>query len=71
MAKNLKLRPTAWALAVAAWDVWRRLPPKQRQQALAAARKHGPRVARQVVSTTRRGSKTGGSKTGEKPAKKK
>ena len=30
MPKKLKLRPTAWGLAVAAWDVWRRLPPKQR-----------------------------------------
>jgi hypothetical protein len=57
MAKNLKLRPTAWALAVAAWDVWRRLPPKQRQQALGLARKHGTRVAKQVVKTTRGGSK--------------
>ena len=58
MAKKLKLRPTAWGIAVAAWDVWRRLPPKQRQQALGLARKHGPRVAKQVVNTTRRGGKT-------------
>lgn len=48
MAK-LKLRPTAWGLAIAAWDVWRRLPPKQRQQALKLARKHGPKVAKQIV----------------------
>ena len=48
MAK-IKLRPTAWALAVAAWDVWRRLPPKQRQQALGLARKHGPKVVKQIV----------------------
>jgi len=49
MAKKLKLRPTAWALAVAAWDVWRRLPAKQRKQALGLARKHGPKVAKQIV----------------------
>jgi hypothetical protein len=49
MAKKLKLRPTAWGFALAAWDVWRRLPPKQRQQALGLARKHGPKIARQVV----------------------
>jgi len=55
MAK-LKIRPTPWALAVAAWDVWRRLPPKQRQQALSLARKHGPKVAKQIVKT-RRGKK--------------
>ncbi|HUZ16550.1 MAG TPA: hypothetical protein VMU72_10315 [Gaiellaceae bacterium] len=48
MAK-IKLRPSAWALAVAAWDVWRRLPPKQRKQALSLARKHGPKVAKQIV----------------------
>jgi hypothetical protein len=50
MAK-LKLRPTAWGLAVAAWDVWRRLPPKQRQQALKLARTHGPKVAKQIVKS--------------------
>ena len=57
MPKKLKLRPTAWALAVAAWDVWRRLPPKQRKQALGLARKHGPKIAKQIVKT-RRGSKS-------------
>ena len=49
MPKKLKLRPTVWALAVAAWDVWKRLPPKQRKQALSLARKHGPKVAKQIV----------------------
>ena len=48
MAK-LKFRPTPWALAVAAWDVWRRLPPKQRKQAVSLARKHGPKIAKQIV----------------------
>jgi hypothetical protein len=51
MPKKLKLRPTAWALGVAAWDVWRRLPPKQRKQALNLARKHGPKIAKQIVKT--------------------
>ena len=55
MAK-LKLRPTAWGLAVAAWDVWRRLPPKQRKKALGLARKHGPTVAKKIVQS-RRGAK--------------
>jgi hypothetical protein len=49
MAKKLKLRPTAWALAVAAWDVWRRMPAKQRKQAIGLARKHGPKIAKQIV----------------------
>jgi len=51
MAKKLKLRPSAWALAVATYDIWRRLPKKQRQQAFALARKHGPKVAKQIVKS--------------------
>jgi hypothetical protein len=31
-------------LALTAWDLWRRLPPKQRKQLLKAARKHGPKI---------------------------
>ena len=53
MALKKKLRPTAWALAVAAWDVWRRLPPKQRKQALGLARQHGPKIAKQIVKARR------------------
>ena len=36
-------------LALTAWDLWRRLPPKQRKQVLSLARKHGPRVAARVL----------------------
>ena len=32
-------------IALTAWDVWRRLPPRQRKQLLNVARKHGPKVA--------------------------
>jgi hypothetical protein len=32
-------------IALTAWDVWRRLPPKQRKQMIDLARKHGPAVA--------------------------
>jgi hypothetical protein len=49
MALKTKFRPTAWALVVAAWDVWRRLPAKQRKQALGLARQHGPKIAKQIV----------------------
>ena len=31
-------------VALTAWDLWRRLTPKQRRRVLAAARKHGPKV---------------------------
>ena len=36
-------------LALTAWDIWRRLPPRQRKQILNIARKHGPRVAARVL----------------------
>ena len=45
MAWLRKFRPTPWALTIAAWDIWRRLPPAQRRQLMQAARKHGPKIA--------------------------
>jgi hypothetical protein len=45
MAKFRRLRPTPWALTIAAWDIWRRLPAAQRRQLLQLARKHGPKLA--------------------------
>jgi hypothetical protein len=41
-------------LALAAWDIWRRLPPRQRKQVLDIARKHGPKVASKVLQATAR-----------------
>jgi hypothetical protein len=41
-----RLGPVGVALTL--YDVWRRLPPKQRQQAFELARKHGPAVVKQV-----------------------
>jgi len=40
-------------LALTAYDLWRRLPPKQRQQLLKAMRKHGPRVAANLIERGR------------------
>lgn len=37
-------------LALTAYDIWRRLPKKQRRQILDAARKHGPRYAAKVMT---------------------
>ncbi len=51
---RLRLRPKPWALAIAAWDVWRRLSPKQRQHVVGLARKHGPKLAKRVVESRRR-----------------
>jgi hypothetical protein len=58
MAKLRRFRPTPWALTVAVWDIWRRLPPAQRKQLLKLARKHGPKLATRaakVASSRRRG----------------
>jgi hypothetical protein len=49
------LRPRIGPLGVALtlYDVWRRLPPRQRKQVLNLARKHGPRVAARVLEMRR------------------
>jgi hypothetical protein len=48
-----KLRPGPIGIAITLYDVWRRLPPKQRKQALALARKHGPRAAAKLIALRR------------------
>ena len=45
MARFPKLRPSPWALTIAVWDIWRRLPPQQRRQLVKLARQHGPKLA--------------------------
>jgi hypothetical protein len=39
----------AFGFALAAWRIWRRMPPKQRQQVIGVVRQHGPRVAGSVL----------------------
>ena len=48
-------------LALAAWDMWRRIPPAQRKQLIDNARTHGPRIVKgayvkgaAVAKTTRK-----------------
>jgi hypothetical protein len=41
-------------LALTAWDLWRRLPPRQRKQIVNIARKHGPKVAARVMQARAR-----------------
>lgn len=36
-------------LALTAWDIWRRLPPRQRKQLIDIARRHGPRMAARAL----------------------
>jgi hypothetical protein len=47
-----RLGPLGAALTI--WDIWRRLPPRQRRFIVKQARKHGPRLARQVVAASKR-----------------
>ncbi|HEX5448930.1 MAG TPA: hypothetical protein VFW85_02590 [Gaiellaceae bacterium] len=44
-----KAGPIGMALMV--WDVWRRIPPRQRRWLFSQARTHGPRVAKQVIAS--------------------
>jgi hypothetical protein len=53
MARIGKLRPGPVGLALALYDVWRRLPPRQRKQLMQLARKHGPTVAKRVMEMQR------------------
>jgi hypothetical protein len=53
MARIGKFRPGPVGLALALYDVWRRLPPRQRKQLMRLARKHGPAVAKRVMEMQR------------------
>jgi hypothetical protein len=35
------------------WDIWRRLPPRQRKWVAQQARKHGPRIAKQAMTASK------------------
>ena len=43
------LRREPLAIALTAYDVWRRLPPRQRRMVLKLARKHGPTIAAKAI----------------------
>jgi hypothetical protein len=47
-----RLGPVGTALLV--WDVWRRLPPRQRRWVAQQARAHGPRLAKQALAAQQR-----------------
>jgi hypothetical protein len=58
----LRVKAGPVGIALTAYDIWRRLPPKQRKQILASARKHGPRLASAAVERTRTARRPGGPK---------
>jgi hypothetical protein len=41
--------PGAFGLALAAWDIWRRIPPHHRKLIVRQARTHGPRIASKLL----------------------
>jgi hypothetical protein len=43
-----------WGIALTAWDLWRRIPKRQRKQMLAQLRRHAPTVARSLTRGARR-----------------
>jgi hypothetical protein len=59
VARLGRFRPGPVGVAFAMFDLWRRLPPKQRKLALELARKHGPKAAKKLMefqrARTRRG----------------
>ena len=42
-----RLGPVGTALTL--WDIWRRLPPRQRRWVMNQVRAHGPRIAKQAI----------------------
>ncbi len=53
MARLGKLRPGPVGLGLALFDLWRRLPPKQRKQLMKLVRKHGPTAATKLIQLRR------------------
>jgi hypothetical protein len=50
MAAFRRLRRTGTiGLALTAWDIWRKIPPRHRKTILKQARTHGPKVAKRVI----------------------
>jgi hypothetical protein len=41
-------------IAIAAYDIWRRIPPRHRRMLVAEARRHGARAAKAAVERRRR-----------------
>lgn len=40
-------------IALTAWDIWRRIPPRHRKAIIKQARKHGPTLAARIVQGRR------------------
>jgi hypothetical protein len=51
---RLTRKTGAIGVALTAWDIWRRIPPRHRRIILKQARKHGPTIAKRAVEYQRR-----------------
>jgi hypothetical protein len=51
-------------LALAAWDVWRRLSPRQKRLIVKHAKRHGPRIAAHVVRSAKAAKQSLGKRPG-------
>jgi hypothetical protein len=55
MARLGRMGPTSTiGAALTAWDLWRRIPPRQRKLLLSQARAHGPRLVKMAYEARRR-----------------
>ena len=54
-ARVIFARRIVIALLLAAFRIWRRLPPEERRRVLDTMRRHGPRVASSIKQRTRSG----------------
>jgi hypothetical protein len=61
VARPGRLRPGPIGIALTVYDVWRRLPPRQRKIVLDMTRRHGPKAAATLMRQIQR------NKRGKKP----
>jgi len=54
LTRSIGRRAGVWGTAVAVWKLWQRIPPKHRKRLIRQARKHGPRLAKQVYEARRK-----------------
>jgi hypothetical protein len=50
---SLTRRAGPLGLALTAWDIWRRIPPRHRKTIIKQARKHGPTIAKRAIQYQR------------------
>ena len=57
MARLSKLRPGPVTVAITAYNLWKRLTPRQRRQLMTMVRRHGPTVMAKATDVSRRARK--------------